>query len=257
MVILVIDRSLVQFDLSSIKKGAKIQQAKLYLYGAQKLPSGGHSSLSGSNEVLIQRITSPWDENSINWSTQPTTSDQNQIITPASKSDYQDYVIDVTNLVQDMVSMPKNSHGFMFRQLTEQYYRRMNFASSDYHDPGKWPKLVISYYKDIDEYKSENPEEEDEVFIEQENNLPDLGDMINIYPKHTKKQIYIDNGAYMRIKNYKLNIIDKYSNILYKSIISDKNFKIDISSLGVAGTYFVKILSLKDEIIDIQKIIVE
>ena len=145
----------------------------------------------------------------------------------------------------------------MFRQLTEQYYRRMNFASSDYHDPDKWPKLIISYYKDIDEYKAENPEKQDEVFIEPTVSLPDPGDMINIYPKHTKNIIYIDNGAYMRMKNYKLNVIDKYSNVLYKSIVSDKNFKIDIGTLSTPGTYFVKILNLKDEIIDIRKVIVE
>src|SRR5574344_2117427 len=59
-----IARSLFEFDYSVIPAGSKIISAKLSLFyeGIYE-----HSSLSGSNELVIQRVTSPWEENSVSW----------------------------------------------------------------------------------------------------------------------------------------------------------------------------------------------
>ena len=136
-------RSLVEFDLSGIPAGAIINSAKLSLYAYNSPSNGSHSSLSGSNESLIQRVTSSWAENTVTWATQPSTTTSNQVsIGPANTiTDFID--IDVTAMVEDMLSFGNN--GFMIRLATESYYRRMIFGSSDNTNSALRPKLVISY----------------------------------------------------------------------------------------------------------------
>jgi hypothetical protein len=141
-------RSLLQFDLSSIPVGSIITYAYLSLFNNPTTPyaQGQHSTLSGPNDLFIQRIISPWDENAVIWFTQPITTSQNEVSVPASTSPHQDYPsINVTALVQDMVDNPLTSFGFMIRLQDEGYYRAMVFATSDYVDPAKRPMLVINY----------------------------------------------------------------------------------------------------------------
>src|SRR5688572_20997457 len=72
-------RSVLQFDLASIPSDAQITKASLSLYAwGSETGLGKHSSKSGSNEGLLQRITSSWDENTITWGTQPTITEMNQ-----------------------------------------------------------------------------------------------------------------------------------------------------------------------------------
>ena len=142
----VIARGIIDFDLSGIPGGATINAARLSLYSYNSPANGAHSTLSGSNESTISRVTSSWDENTVTWNNQPSTTTQNQVLLPASTNPIQDYPnIDVTDLVQDMIDDPGNSHGFLFKLVTEQYYRRMLFASSDNADPALHPKLEICY----------------------------------------------------------------------------------------------------------------
>ena len=139
-------RSLIEFDLSYIAASSTIISAYLSLYSYNSPAVGSHSTLSGSNEAVIQRITSPWNENTVTWANQPIGSPINQVILPQSTNPIQDYLnIDVTNLVQDMISTPSTGHGFLFKLITEQYYRRMLFASSDNPINNFHPKLVVTY----------------------------------------------------------------------------------------------------------------
>ena len=139
-------RSLIEFDLSFIPNGAAIVSAELSLFFNPTSSNAGHSTLSGSNECLLRKVTSTWDEMTVTWNTQPTTTINNQVTLPQTTSNTQDYPnIDVKNLVQDMVTNPSTSFGFMIRLITESYYRAMLFASSDNGDSNKWPKLDICY----------------------------------------------------------------------------------------------------------------
>ncbi len=139
-------RSVIEFDLHSIPPGSVITSASFTLY-AWGLPtgSGPHSTLSGSNEAWLRRVTSPWDENTVTWNTQPATTTVDQVSVPASVSPTEDYTIDVTTLVQDIVNDPANSFGFELLLKTEAYYRRLNFCSSDNTNPLLRPRLEVHF----------------------------------------------------------------------------------------------------------------
>ena len=144
-------RSVIDFDLSAVPSNANINNAYLSLYAWNStVASGPHSSLSGSNACWLQRITENWEESSVTWNNQPGVTTQNQVTLPETSLPDLDYIdIDVTNLVKDMISDPENSHGFMIRLQEEQFYRRMNFCSSDHADSLKHPKLLIIFNDEV------------------------------------------------------------------------------------------------------------
>ena len=145
-----VQRGLVEFDLSSIPSTALIQSAHLTLYNnptsINGTGDGTHSYMSGSNESVVQRVTSSWQESTVTWSTQPSATTLNEVTLLQNTSPHQDYVLDVTALVQDMVNSPSTSFGFLLQLVTEQYYRCMLFASSDHANSALHPKLEITYY---------------------------------------------------------------------------------------------------------------
>jgi hypothetical protein len=140
-------RTLLDFsDLQSIPQGTVVTYAYLSLYG---VPSSNAISLGsyGANACYVQRVTSGWNENTVTWNSQPTITNANQVTLPGSNGVQWNYnVIDlnVTGLVQDILNLPPaDRNGFCIRLQTESYYRSMLFASSDYADATKRPKLRI------------------------------------------------------------------------------------------------------------------
>ena len=141
-------RSLMEFDLSSIPQNATVTDARLSLYNdpTSGENAGQHSSLSGSNVAVLQRITSSWSESTVTWTNQPPTTSLNQITLPQSTSAHQDYInIDVTTVANDMVQNPASNHGFMIKLVTESYWRAMIFASSDNANAAKRPSITVTY----------------------------------------------------------------------------------------------------------------
>jgi len=141
-----LQRSLIRFDLSSIPANAFLQSAVLNLYNdpnsSNPTPPGSHS---GSNSAVIQQVTSAWNENTVTWNTQPTTTTSGQVILPASTDGHQDYAVDVTSLAQDMVANPSTNYGFRLMLQIETTQRALIFGSSDNIDPANRPALTISY----------------------------------------------------------------------------------------------------------------
>src|SRR5678815_3862331 len=66
-------RSLFKFNLSCIPPNATVTNANLTLsYAVQNnFGNAQHSSLSSSNESVVQRVTSWWSENTVTWNNQP------------------------------------------------------------------------------------------------------------------------------------------------------------------------------------------
>ncbi|MBL0103476.1 MAG: DNRLRE domain-containing protein [Bacteroidetes bacterium] len=141
-------RSLMFWDLSSIPQNAIVTSATIDMFWNANSINPGHSQLTGSNECYIQKVTSPWAENSVTWNTQPSTDTTNQVYVPASTNAQQDYTFNVTDLVQDMVANPADNYGFMLRLINENYYRSLVFCSSDYPDPAKHPQINVCYKVD-------------------------------------------------------------------------------------------------------------
>ncbi|MDR0790650.1 MAG: DNRLRE domain-containing protein, partial [Bacteroidales bacterium] len=151
-------RSVLKFEqLSTIPTNATITSAILKLYGTgpnqDLLILGNNSYYNGStfptNEVWIEQITSSWDENTITWNTQPTTTTTNRIsIAPSTTQYYWNYVDSSSNflsMVQQWVSNPESNQGIMLKLQNEQHYRSMTFASSNYSDSTLHPELIITY----------------------------------------------------------------------------------------------------------------
>ncbi len=136
-------RSLFQFDLSAIPDDAIIVEATLNLHFAS-FDTEGHANTSGSNESYLMRITENWDKTTVTWNNQPASTTTNQVLLPNSISPTQDYLgIDVSALIRDMKQY--GNHGFLMKLATEQYYRRLFFASGYYADAAKHPELIVKY----------------------------------------------------------------------------------------------------------------
>jgi len=152
----VYSRSLIRFDdLANIPAGKKIVSAKLFLYGPSSSPvylPQGNSTYPGSpyevsNTTLVQKVTSPWDENIVTWKTQPTitTIGQEKITASTSQWNY-DVKVDVTSLIKTMlVNDGGTNYGFRLRLADESAYRSMGFYTSEASDRTKRPKLVVTY----------------------------------------------------------------------------------------------------------------
>lgn len=140
-----VNRSYIAFDLSNISPGALVTSAKLKLT-ANTTPASnivGHSQTSGSNNGWLARVTGSWSESTITWNNQPPVDLANAKAVPASASNNQTYIIDVTGMVQGMVNNPGSNNGFMLRLATEQYYRALRFWSGDASDPNQRPTLEV------------------------------------------------------------------------------------------------------------------
>lgn len=107
----------------------------------------GNSTISNSNESLLQRVTTQWDPLKTIWDNQPSTTTPDEVTIPESTSQFEnDPDILVTPLVQDMVNNPTTSFGFMLRFVNEQPYGSLLFCSARYYNPARRPKLIVSYH---------------------------------------------------------------------------------------------------------------
>ncbi len=141
-------RSIIEFNLSSIPSGSIVNSAYLSLYAIDNTYGQGyHSTSGGSNAGWLERIINPWSETTVTWNNQPSTTTQNRVAISASTSPTQDYTnIDVTALIQDIISNPNAGYGIMLKLQDEvTTYRRLNFCSSDHPNSLKRPKLVVTY----------------------------------------------------------------------------------------------------------------
>lgn len=147
-------RTLIKFSqLSSIPSTAVITNAQLNLFGVSSSGSYGTSYYPGSpytssNEGWVERVTAAWNEFTVTWNTQPSTTATNRVGIPFSTSHWNwNTSLNVTTLVNDIRASGANE-GFMLKLKSELIYRCVVFASSDNPDPTRWPELVITYLDD-------------------------------------------------------------------------------------------------------------
>jgi hypothetical protein len=142
--------SLIQFDLASIPTNRKIEKVILSLKAwGLETGVGPHSALTKSNDFAFYKITSPWDENTVTWLNRPSYStgmSSNQLGTTDPNKDYNE--IDLTELTKDMLAT--QNYGYLMRLLSDEYYAKVNFCSSNHQDINKRPELTIVLSK-VDE----------------------------------------------------------------------------------------------------------
>ena len=217
-------RALLMFDLSEIPVTATVTSALLTLYFDPASSNGEHSNLSGPNTALLQRITSPWAENTVTWDNQPNSTSVGELVLPTTTTATEDRPdMDVTTAVQNMVSDPANNFGWLFKLQTESYYRRMIFSSSDHPERERHPKLVVNYI--------------DEVGINSPSNLPALG----IFPNPVSNVAQVDLSD-RPAKEYSLMLMDMLGRNVYEErFIGGSIVPWDLSTMD-RGSYQIVVL---------------
>ena len=136
-------RAYLQFDLSSVPINARIIDAYPTLYQ--------HKSLdTGSFTVGLYRVTSDWEEGTITWNNQPTSS----TVVEASCTVYDGFTgwrtwYNIGDLVQGWLDGSITNQGMLLKATTDETSLTMiaMFWSSDYTaGTSKCPKLLIHYY---------------------------------------------------------------------------------------------------------------
>ncbi len=139
-----IQRSYIDFSLDQIPANSEIISAKLNLYC--NITSGHHQLQSGYNQSNLRMITEEWDESSITWDNQPTTTIANQIVLPTSSINTQNYLdIDILSLINEILTQGDSSIGLMIKLEVEDTYNCMVFASSDHSDRDLRPEIIVIY----------------------------------------------------------------------------------------------------------------
>ena len=134
----------LDFDFSSVPAGAPVATAILTLTGVGTSNDSlfAESTLSGSNATTISRVTSAWDEATLTWNNQPTTTSDGAVVIGPSTSPDESFDVDVTAQVRTMLSNGQ-TYGFAFQLVDETYYRSMMFAGSNNPNAGARPQLTL------------------------------------------------------------------------------------------------------------------
>ena len=145
----VVTRGLLRFDFSSIPATAVIVSAQLSLF-SDSLPSNGdltHANYGLGDSMAIRQVTSSWTGSTVNWTTQPSVTSDNEVLIPATAlSSLNLTSINVTAIVSNIVSNNAN-YGFeMVLQNELAPYICRIFCSSKFSDATRHPSVTIQYY---------------------------------------------------------------------------------------------------------------
>jgi len=138
-----VTRLLIKFDLSQIPENAVITKAYISLYNNSDQPKS--ITNTGDNYTTIKRVTSSWTEESVNWESQPFTSETNKVTISKTYIENQSFEnIDATNLVKDLLFYNQN-YGILVKLQSESATKAVSIASSDHPNSNLHPKLEITY----------------------------------------------------------------------------------------------------------------
>lgn len=80
---------------------------------------------------------------------------------------------------------------------------------------------------------------------------------IKIWPNPTNDYITIDNGDIKNLAGYELKITNSLNKEVFKSTITQQEFKVDLSTWSGHGIYFVHIINEQGATIEIKKIVLQ
>lgn len=221
-------RSYIEFiDVRNIPQGATISSATLYLYGPTSDPWAPLGNY-GTNECWVQRVTSSWGEFSVTGNSQPSVTTSNQVSLPTVSTSYGNVALNVTALVQDMVNLPPSQrYGFAIRLKSETTYRWISFASSDYPDATKHPKLDVTFSICESGLQSEDKETHqridfpaDKISLEEADRFKNNSFPLTVFPNPVQDIISV-NFELPGLGDAKVSIISQTNGQELKSIFID------------------------------------
>jgi Secretion system C-terminal sorting domain len=231
------NRALLNFDLSTYPSNAVLLSADLYLYSSGYINNllPGHF---GANAAYIRRVIGNWAENSVTWNSQPATTTLNQVLIPATTSSTQDFQIDVTALVEDILLNPSTSYGFLLGLQTENPNNAaaLAFLSSDNTtDPTRWPKLCLTY-------KGETGIEDTVITLQPQAPV--------VYPNPTTASINVISPLFNDNSSYTITIYTLSGAVaaqINNAKTNGQKFELDVTALP-AGTYFAEFFDNRKKI---------
>lgn len=151
-----IDVSYIDFDLSMIPEGAKINKAFLTLYADTTAIGFNNMSLEekiNPDKFAIQSVITPWKEDSLDDNDPILSTGENRTAFPYNNPDYS-CNIDITRLVQKQYQYPNYYFGYLiflkngsWEMVPEGSIKNMRYCSSDHPNKNLHPELTISYEK--------------------------------------------------------------------------------------------------------------
>jgi len=134
-------RTYIKFDLSTVPADARITDADLRLYQYDTFGSDNFT-------IGLYNVTGDWDESTITWNLQPTSSTDAEITNniTAGATTWKSW--DIDTLVQSWLDGTITNYGMMLKDTEETSVSTVTyFYTSDYiTDTTKRPKLEIDYY---------------------------------------------------------------------------------------------------------------
>jgi len=134
-------RMYIKFNLSAVPADARIVDAKLKLY--QFYTEGTDNFTIG-----LYRVTDDWDESTIDWDSQPTSSTDAEITNNITAGAITWETWEIDTLVQSWLNGDITNYGVVLKDTNETSVNTIAyFYTSDYTgDATKRPKLEIEYY---------------------------------------------------------------------------------------------------------------
>jgi len=134
-------RTYIEFDLSSIPADVRITDADLKLYQYNTIGSDNFT-------IGLYKVTSNWDESTITWNLQPTSSTDAEITSNITVGAITWKSWDIDTLVQGWLDGTISNYGMMLKDTDESSDNTIAyFFTSDYTtDATKRPILEIDYY---------------------------------------------------------------------------------------------------------------
>jgi len=136
-----VERTYIQFDLSTVPMGAVVDDADLILYQYNSVGSGSFT-------VGLYQVISGWEESNITWSNQPNSSTGAEASSSilAGATTWRNW--DIDDLVKSWLDESTTNYGMLLKATNEASINvKASFRTSDYTgDTSKRPKLEIDYY---------------------------------------------------------------------------------------------------------------
>lgn len=138
--------TLFKVDFSLMPKDVELLSATLDLYHDPSSGHVGHSTRSGSNSALLQKLSSGWEPESVTWNSLPSSLERSQILLAESTTAFENYLdIDVFSLINDLIRRRNENFGFLLKPVIETPYRSLVFASVDHPMSELHPTLTITF----------------------------------------------------------------------------------------------------------------